>query len=376
MAVYRRKYKDKKTGETRLGSFFFKFDVDGEVYKETVKTARTKKQAEEAERQARQAVHDGVYGARGRRQPFSTFVQEVYLPHVEQHHRDYYHYKKLAEMLCEYFKGRTLGQISPLAVESFKRERLKTPVRGNKPRKPRTVNSELTTLSAIFALAVRLKQLRANPCHEVKWLEAEEGPSRRLSPEEEEALFESAAESQRWLAPMVRLALWTGFRQGELIALSKSAVDFAGNRVFVFNPKWRKDKRKTEGNPMSPQVRELLAELYQKAEGELLFTNNEGQRIHRHVVGDAFHKACERAGIIGFRFHDLRHEYGSRLGDADVNLKKIARLMGHSNTKQTERYVHPTDDGLLQATSVAEQPNRATIVPHRLKSVARMSGKA
>ena len=31
---------------------------------------------------------------------------------------------------------------------------------------------------------------------------------------------------------------------------------------------------------------------------------------------------------------------------ADVNLKKIARLMGHSNTKRTERYVHPTGDGL------------------------------
>jgi hypothetical protein len=29
----------------------------------------------------------------------------------------------------------------------------------------------------------------------------------------------------------------------------------------------------------------------------------------------------------GFRFHDLRHEYGARLGDADVNLKKIARLI-------------------------------------------------
>src|SRR5437868_13656590 len=59
------------------------------------------------------------------------------------------------------------------------------------------------------------------------------------------------------------------------------------------------------------------------------------------VTVPIFRKACVRAGIEGFRFHDLRHEYGSRLGDADVNLKKIAQLMGHSNTKQTERYVHP-----------------------------------
>lgn len=368
MPVYRRKYKDGE-GKVRLGHFYFKFVVDGQVYKETVLTARTKKQAEEAERQARQAVHDGVYGTKGSRQLFSTFVNEIYLPHVEQHHRDYYHYEVHAKTLCEYFKGRRLGQISPLAVESFKRERLKTPVKGNKPRKPRAVNAELTTLSAIFTLAVRLKQLSKNPCREVRWLEADEGPCRRLLAEEEAALLESAESEAPYLAPMIRLALWTGFRQGELIALAKPAVDFERNRVFVVNPKWRRDKRKTEGNPMSPQVRELLAKLYERAEGELLFTDEEGGRLHRYNVRDAFRRACERAGVESLRFHDLRHEYGSRLGDADVNLKKIARLMGHSNTKQTERYVHPTDDGLLQATAVAERAESSRNVPRRLKEV-------
>ena len=136
MAVYRGKYKDSE-GKVRYGHYYFKFVVDGQVYKETVLTALTKKQAEEAERKARQAVHDGVYGTRGSRQLFSTLVEEGYLPRVEQHRRDFYHYKVHARILCEYFKGRRLGQVSPLAVESFKRERLRTPVRGDKPRKPR-----------------------------------------------------------------------------------------------------------------------------------------------------------------------------------------------------------------------------------------------
>ena len=120
---------------------------------------------------------------------------------------------------------------------------------------------------------------------------------------------------------------------------------------------------------MSPQVRELLTELCGAAKGEFLFTDRQGQRLKRHDVRDAFHRACTRAGVEGFRFHDLRHEYGSRLGDADVNLKKIARLMGHSTTKQTERYVHPTDDGLLQATTVAESRESSRNVPRRLRGV-------
>ena len=76
-----------------------------------------------------------------------------------------------------------------------------------------------------------------------------------------------------------------------------------------------------------------------------------------------------RGEILDLRFHDLRHEYGSRLGDADVNLKKIARLMGHSTTRQTERYVHPDDDGLLAATSMAALPKRTRIVPERVRQI-------
>jgi integrase len=372
MPAYRRKWKDKKTGKIRYGSYYFKFDLDGEVYKETVKTARTMKQAEEAERQFRQDLHEGRYGGKGRKQLFSAFVNKVYLPHVEQHNRDYYHYQKYAEMLCEYFKGRTLTQISSLAVETFKKDRIKTPVKKTgRPRQPRTVNSELTTLSAVFALAMTHKLVRENPCHKVKKLPAEEGPCRRIDPEEERDLLKGAEDDYSFLRPMIQLAIWTGFRQGELIALGKSAIDFSRNRVYVINPKWKGDKRKTEGNPISKEVRELLERLFKEAKGELLFTDEQGQKLKRHIVDCAFRRACARAEVFDLRFHDLRHEYGSRLGDADVNLKKIARLMGHSNTKQTERYVHPDDDGLLAATEVAAQHKRTRIVPERVIMAAR-----
>jgi integrase len=120
---------------------------------------------------------------------------------------------------------------------------------------------------------------------------------------------------------------------------------------------------------MSAQVREMLRQLCEDTEGSYLFTDAQGRRLPRTTVDYYFRKACERAEVEHFRFHDLRHEYGSRLGDADVNLKKIARLMGHSNTKQTERSVHPTDAGLLAATEVAASPRRTTIVPQRLREV-------
>jgi len=338
MSVYRRKWKDKKTGETRLGHYYFKFDVDGVTYKETVKTARTKKQAEDAELRARQEVHEGVYGGKGRQMLFSQFVKEVYLPWSEQNCKESSHYKHglHAEMLCEYFEGRTLGQISTLAVERFKRDRSGVESKYGGSRSPHTSNSELTTLSGILNLAARHKLIRENPCSKVEQLDAEDAPERRLSQDEEKALLESAEQCPPFLKPMIQLALWTGFKQGELIALEKLAVDFSRNRLFVVNPKWKRDRRKTEGVPMSSEAAGLVRRLYESASGSQLFTDEKGGRLKRCTVDHFFRKACERAGIVGLRFHDLRHEYGSRLGDADVNLKKIARLMGRSNTKQTE----------------------------------------
>src|SRR2546421_9626997 len=194
MPVYRRKWKDRETGETRLGHYFFKFDVDGVTYKETVKTARTKKQAEDAELRARQEVHEGVYGGKGRQMLFSQFVKEIYLPWSEQNCRPASHYKHglHAEMLCEHFDGRALGQISALAVERFKRERAGAKTKFGGMRSPHTVNSELTTLSGILALAARHRFVRENPCGKVKHMDAEDAPERRLSEDEEKALLESA----------------------------------------------------------------------------------------------------------------------------------------------------------------------------------------
>jgi integrase len=373
MPVYRRKWKDPQTGEDRLGHYYYKFVVEGVTYKATVKTAQTKKQAEEAERRARQDVHDGVYGHGGKRQLFSEFVREVYIPHIEQHHRRPDCTRQRAEFLCQYFSGLTLSQISQLSVERLKLEYARGVVRKTgRPRKPRTVNFVLTTLSGIFTLAVKHKAVRENPCRQVKRLAVEELPVRRLEPGEEEALLEAAASVTAYIGPMIRLALWTGMRQGELIALTLSSVDFGRNRLYVSNPKWRRDPRKTEGNPMGGEVRELLEELCREA-GEYLFTTGDGLRLTRSQVDRAFRRACRLAGVTGFRFHDLRHEYGSRLGDADVNLKKIARLMGHSTTKMTERYVHPDEAGLLAATEAAAG-GRPRIVPGRLREAGKGGG--
>jgi len=182
------------------------------------------------------------------------------------------------------------------------------------------------------------------------------------------------ASDRAFLKPLIQVALLTGLRQCELIALKKQSVDFSCGRLYVANPKWKKDPRRTQGNPMSQDTREILLRLAREVEGEYFFTHDQtGARLTRGVIDTAFRRVCLKAKVFNFRFHDLRHSFGTRLGDADVSLEKIARLMGHSNIRMTLRYVHPTDEALQRAV---EHAKSSRIVPGALSPGKEQERKA
>jgi len=339
--VYRRK-------TTKSKRWYFKFQIRGKVYKETIPTARTKRQAEEAERQARDDVHSGRYGS-NQDMLFSEFVVKHYLPWAEQHHKNKVSDKTMTDLLCEHFKL-PLGRISRFTVETFKLKMAKSDSIYGRTYKPNTVNLALAYLSIILNLAVEYKKIRENPVSKVKRLPVEEKRPRHLSPEEEQRLLPVLETERPYLKPLVQLAIWTGFRRGELLALRTEHIDFARNLIFVPFAKWKRDKRKTEGNPMSLRVREMVQELC--ATSGYLFSED-GKPISRSVLDKRFRRACRQAEINDLTFHALRHTFGTRLGEQDVNLKKIARLMGHTSTKHTEIYVHTTDAGLMRAMEMA-----------------------
>jgi hypothetical protein len=158
-------------GKTCLGSYYFKFVVDGVTYKETVKTVRTKKQAEDAEPQGAAGGSRGDLRREGQQMLFPPFLKEVYLPWSDQNCGPASHYKHglHAKMPSEYFEGRTLAQVSVLAVERFKRERTVARSKFGGARSPHTINSELTTLSGIFNLAARHRFVREPAARSNRW---------------------------------------------------------------------------------------------------------------------------------------------------------------------------------------------------------------
>ena len=147
-----------------------------------------------------------------------------------------------------------------------------------------------------------------------------------------------------------------------MLSLTGDSVDFGRGLIFVSNPKWKNDPRRTLGVPMSAEVREIFLRLGRELKSQNLFVHHvTGRQPSRGSFYNWLRAACESVGVFGIHPHSLRHTFGTRLGEADVNVKKIQRLMGHADIKMTLRYVHPGDEGLRAAVELVGR--RPGIVP-------------
>jgi len=134
------------------------FRIRGVRYREAIPEARTKFQTEQAETRARDQVFQGTYGAtQFGIQDFGQFVSETYLPWAKANKRTWRNDEIIANQWAEIFRGKSLREVSPLAIEKWKRDRAQSVTRRGTIRSPASVNMELAVLSRIFALAVELE---------------------------------------------------------------------------------------------------------------------------------------------------------------------------------------------------------------------------
>lgn len=338
------------TVRKRAGHWHFDFQIKGVRYRESIPEARNKWQAEQAEVQARLRVYEGTYGKQLGTKLFEDFVgnseaekdqfgEGTYLEWAKVNKKSWRHDRFRVRPLVAAFKGKRLCEVSPLAIEKYKRDRLNSITRLGTNLSATSVNRELELLSRIFSLAFDTGELELNPCRRVRKLRVDNQRNRYLSLDEETRLMAQLKGTRAHLKPLVIVALGTGMRRGELSQLQWKHVDFARGVVLVTKTKTAKDRT----IPMSSEVRSELLAQRQGSKSDYVFSGNKtGKPIVE--IKRTFRGACDDAGLIDFRFHDLRHTFATRLGDNGCNVTTIAALMGHSNIQMSARYTHAGDD--------------------------------
>jgi integrase len=225
----------------------------------------------------------------------------------------------------------------------------------------KTARNVMGTLHSLFELARRRKIVAANPCQlvDLPRVDTGDGAIRFLDQSELEALLRASPTPGR---PAVEHAWWrvehvmylaaamTGMRQGELLALRWSDIDWPAQKARVHASFVRgefgspKSKRSVRAIPLAARLVVELDGLHRdsiwNADEDLVFANpNTGGPMDRSKVLKRFKAACKRAAIKPVRFHDLRHTFGTRIaGSGEVPMRTLQEWMGHRDFKTTQIY--------------------------------------
>jgi site-specific recombinase XerD len=132
------------------------------------------------------------------------------------------------------------------------------------------------------------------------------------------------------LTPMVRIAMNTGMRFGELTGIEWR--DVVGDMLTVRSNITK--SRKTRHVPLNTAAEDALEQW------SAMSTSTEGRIFPVESVRKAWLAVLDDAGITDFRWHDLRHHFASTLVMAGVDLRTVQKLLGHQSIKMTERYSH------------------------------------
>ncbi|MFO7606167.1 MAG: site-specific integrase [Desulfurivibrionaceae bacterium] len=181
-----------------------------------------------------------------------------------------------------------------------------------------------------------------------------------LDPDQLVRLMEAIeTDENKIVSAMMKMALFTGMRRGELFRLQWQHIDFHKGFLRIITPKGGKE----QSIPLNDAARQLLEGLPRTS--EYIFPgNNGGQRVSAQK---ASRRIRERAGLPkSFRpLHGLRHVFASMLASSgSVDMYVLQKLLTHKSPVMTQRYAHLRDQALRDASSLAgDIINQISITP-------------
>lgn len=278
---------------------------------------------------------------------FKEFMEGRFLDHVRQHNKEkpatVAFYEEKTKRLVEYspFAQARLSEIDEGMVAEYQQIRVKM------KRRHRTdglvsassANRELSTLRKALNLAYTWKLITRAP--KFRTLPGEKGRKYVLSGDAEKAYL---AKAEYPLKQAAILILDLGLRPEECVRLRKS--DVLGNSVCIQDGKSKNARRVITLSKRAKDTLGILAALWPKS--EFVFP---GRRKGKHLTRSALdnmHAAIRDADGSDFSkdfvLYSLRHTFGTRLDASGASPFDIKDLMGHSDVRVSQKYVHPTSE--------------------------------
>lgn len=276
-----------------------------------------------------------------------------------------------------------LKDINPSHIQKFinqlaaapKEKRNGLPNEQGETLSPSTVRRYLTILQAIFKQAVKLGLISESPAKvERLALPKAQAPKIEIFTKQEAAQMLEALENEDLqFQTLIQLAIFTGARRGELVALKFSDIDFEQRKITIERAAY-----KIKGQPLATKppkdyetrtvtINESCVDLLKmlKAEklsesqrlgsqwlgGNWVFTQWNGEMMNPMTPTKQFSKFLARNGLKRRKFHSLRHTSATLLLYSGVNIKQVQGRLGHGDIETTNKYLHLIEEADVEAVN-------------------------
>jgi integrase len=281
-------------------------------------------------------------------------------------------YRQLAEYVLTATEGdlatlaRTaLVELKHICIEAALYALLRQPAKRKKHLSPKTVSEVANVLSGCLNKAFRLEKIIVNPMLKAELPRVERTEARSLTTDEMDRL--RAVCRGEWTLTFIDLALATGARRGELLALEWPDIDWLTATLTISKSIEQTISGLRVKRPKSGRARHFRLGLSSIAslrfeqvrqeghrslieadyKGQLVFCEPDGSSLQPHLVSKTIVRRLRRAGIKDASLHTLRHTHASHLLSNRVPLTVVSARLGHADVNITARiYSHmlPDDD--------------------------------
>ena len=259
-------------------------------------------------------------------------------------------FRGYANNLLSFFGDYMLSEITPRLINEYKVKR-----RGDGV-KPASINRELATMKKAFNLALKeWEWVKENPVARVSMEKENNKRDRWLTFEEEKKLLKKCP---LWLRYFTILALHTGMRLGELLSLTWKGVDLTRKTITVLESK-NGEKRTIPMNNTILNILKLIGKV-RFIKTDHVFYSKSHTPMDARNVRRSFQNALKGSEIEGFRFHDLRHTFATRLVQAGVDIYKVQILLGHKTPSMTQRYAHHYPESLRDGVEILDRVRKGS----------------
>ena len=271
-----------------------------------------------------------------------------------------------------------LSEIKPVHVQRFVQMIAETPKPNGKMPAASTVQRKLVCLQSIMRQAVKLGIIPNSPADSKKLtLPKVVQPAVEIfSKQEATAIVDALQNEPLQFQVCIQLAIISGARLGELVALKFADADCENHKVLFQRSAYKLRGKPTATKPpkdydvrivsVTPEISALIQllkeEKQQKAEElgtawhdeDWMFTQWDGTVMHNQTPSKQFRRFLKRNGFKVRKFHCLRHTSATLLLYSGVNLQQVKSRLGHSNLATTQRYLHAIKDADTEAANALQ----------------------